>query len=198
MKKKRESMLKFISPSWDSIFRHSVDLAQKIRYDEKKLNKERSNAIVGVSRGGLVLARLMSDLLEIENVMIAKSEYYTGMGKKNPEPVITQKIQSDISGLDVLLVDDVSDTGASLKTIKQYVASKRPKTLSVATLYLKPWSKCLPDYYISSTDAWIIFPWEYYESVRLLKSKGGPKLVARTKIPRRAIERLSRYETLKS
>lgn len=173
-----------------------MELAKRIRRDEKRL-KTPPNAIVGVSRGGLVLARLMSDLLEIENVMIARSEYYSGMGKKNSSPIITQRIQNDISNFNVLLVDDVSDTGASLATIKEYVRSKRPKELSVATLYLKPWSKCEPDYYVSRTDAWIIFPWEYYESMRLLKGKkDGSRLVAESKIPRKAIELLSSYESV--
>ena len=185
--------MKFISPSWDSIFKQSVELAQKIRYDQKKTEKPNFHVIVGVSRGGLVLARLMSDLLEIQNVVIAKSEYYTGMGKKNKRPIITQKIQKNIAGKNVLVVDDVADTGESLIEIRKHLQSKRPKYLAIATLYLKPWSKRIPDYYVSKTEAWIIFPWELYESYKLLKLKGGPRLLERSKIPNWVIERLKRY-----
>jgi hypoxanthine phosphoribosyltransferase len=188
--------LKFISPSWDSIFEQSLELAQKIRYDQKKLGKPQFQVIVGVSRGGLVLARLLSDLLEIENVVITKSEYYSGMGKKNKKPKITQKIQKDISGKNVLLVDDVADTGESLIEIKKHIQSKRPKYLAVATLYLKPWSKRIPDYFVSKTQAWIIFPWELFESYKLLKARGGLRLVERSKMPVWAIERLKRYESV--
>jgi uncharacterized protein len=186
--------LKFISPSWDSIFRQSVKLAQKIRYDQKNLGKPKFEVIIGVSRGGLVLARLMSDLLEIDNVVIAKSEYYSGMGKKNRKPTITQKIQKNIAGQNVLLVDDVADTGESLIEIKKHIQTKRPKYLAVATLYLKPWSKGIPDYYASRTEAWIIFPWELYESYNILKAKGGSRLVQRSKIPFAAVRRLERYD----
>lgn len=186
--------MKFISPSWASIFSQTVDLAQKIRYDEKHLGKPKSDAIVGVSRGGLVLARLMSDLLGIDNVMITKCEYYSDMGKHNKKPLITQKIEKNISSNNVLLLDDVSDTGESLITIKEHILSKEPKNLTVATLYLKPWSKTTPDYCISKTDAWIVFPWEYYESLKLLKAKGGSALVSRSGIPRNAIERLKRFD----
>jgi uncharacterized protein len=188
--------MNFIAPSWVSIFSQTVDLAQKIRYDENKLEKPRADAIVGVSRGGLVLARLMSDLMDIDNVLITKSEYYTGVGKRNTKPQITQEIQKDISGYNVLLVDDVSDTGESLITIKDHILSKHPRNLTVATLYLKPWSKSRPDYFVSKTDAWIVFPWEYYESWKLLKSKGGSALVSRSGIPRSVIKRLKRFEEI--
>ncbi len=188
--------MKFIAPSWGNIFSQTVDLAQKIRYDENELEKPKADAIVGVSRGGLVLARLMSDLLDIDNVLITKSEYYTGMGKRNSKPQITQEIQKDISDNNVLLVDDVSDTGESLAIIKEHILSKRPRNLTVATLYLKPWSKSLPDYFVSKTDAWIVFPWEYYESWKLLKSKGGSALVSRAGIPMSIIVRLKRFDEI--
>jgi hypoxanthine phosphoribosyltransferase len=186
--------LKFISPSWDNIFEQSVKLAQKIRYDQSKIGTPKFQVIIGVSRGGLVLARLISDLLEIDDVVITKSEYYSGMGKKNKKPTITEKIHRNISGKNVLLVDDVSDTGESLIEIKKHVQSKKPKYLAVATLYLKPWSKRVPDYYVSKTDAWIIFPWELYESYKLLKSRGGLRLLNRSKIPAWAIKRLKNYD----
>jgi uncharacterized protein len=173
-----------------------VDLAQKIRYDEKLIGHPKYDCIIGVSRGGLVLARLMSDLLEIQDVLITKSEYYFGMGKRRRKPVVTQKIQNDIAGKTVLLVDDVSDTGESLVEIKKHVENKHPKHLAVATLYLKPWSKTVPDYYVTKTDAWIIFPWEFYESYKLLDQKGGSKLIARSKIPSWALNRLKRYDWL--
>ena len=188
--------MKFISPSWESIFSQSVELAQKIRYDKERVGKPKYDHIVGVSRGGLVLARLMSDLLEIQDVLITKSEYYTGMGKRNKTPIVTQKIHKRITGKNVLLVDDVSDTGESLAEVKKHVQSKRPRGLAVATLYLKPWSKTIPDYYVTKTDAWIIFPWEFYESYKLLQQKGGSKLISRSKIPGWAIRRLKRYDKI--
>ncbi len=171
-----------------------MKLAQKIRYDQHRNGKPKFDVIVGVSRGGLVVARLMSDLLEIENVLITKSEHYTGMGKKNRKPVITQRIEKNIAGKNVLLLDDVADTGESLIEVKKHIESKKPKYLALATLYIKPWSKRIPDYYISKTDAWIIFPWELYESYKILKAKGGSRLLQSSKIPTRAIERLKRYE----
>jgi len=182
--------MKFISPSWNTVFYKSIDLSEKIRVG----NWKAYDSIVGVSRGGLVLTRLLSDLLDIEDVMITKCEYYSDLGERRKHPVITQKIQGDIKGKKVLLADDVSDTGESLKEIKKYLLGLRPTLLSVATLYLKPWSAFTPDYYASKTDAWIIFPWEPYEALRSLSSKNGPEILKEAKISEKLVKRLNKMD----
>lgn len=182
--------LRFISPGWENIFSLSLKLAEKIRHSE---NGIKFDLIVGVSRGGLVATRLMSDLLSIENVQIVRSEYYTDVGKTLQKPRITQKIQVPIVGKNVLLVDDVADTGESLIEIRKYLAAKRPKRLILATLYIKPWTKIMPDYYAAKTSAWIVFPWERLEAIRSLSAKGGEKMLAQSKLNPRLIQRLQSF-----
>jgi hypoxanthine phosphoribosyltransferase len=133
--------------------------------------------------------------LDIEDVMITKCEYYSDMGQRKKRPVITQKIQGEIKGKNVLLVDDVSDTGESLKEIKKYLLGLEPALLSTATLYIKPWSIFMPDYYASKTAAWIIFPWEPYEAIKSLSRKNGPEVLKETKIPIKLVQRLSKMDT---
>jgi uncharacterized protein len=182
--------LKFISPSWESIFSLSLKLAEKINEGEGRIQFD---LIVGVSRGGLVVTRLMSDFLSVDNVQIIRSEYYTDVGKTLQRPRITQKIQTPISGKNVLLTDDVADTGESLIEIKKYLNAKHPARLILSTLYIKPWSKIMPDYYAAKTDAWIVFPWERYEAVKSLTAKGGTKMLAESKINPRIVARLQEY-----
>ncbi|HVB11578.1 MAG TPA: phosphoribosyltransferase family protein [Nitrososphaerales archaeon] len=158
--------MKFVAPSWDEIYIKSIHLAEKIR----KRENTPFDCLLGVSRGGLVLTRILSDLLDIQYVSVIKSEYYSKLGVTHNRPRIS-KIQEDLSGRSILLVDDVADTGESLVEIKKFLKSKKPKGVKVATLYIKPWSKVLPDYYVSNTDAWIVFPWELYESIKLLSAR---------------------------
>jgi hypoxanthine phosphoribosyltransferase len=186
----RPHHLKFIAPSWDSIFSKSVTLAEKIRGGNPG---SRFDTIVGVSRGGLVLARLMSDLLDVQDVRIVKCEYYSDVGKTLKRPTITQKIQGEIRGKRVILVDDVADTGESLGEITKYLRSKKPSSLAVATLYLKPWSKTIPDFFAAKTDAWIIFPWERYEAIKLLSKNNGRSVLKQTKIPKAIVKRLQKW-----
>ena len=178
--------MKFIAPSWDEILGKSIKLAEKIR----KTEKEQFDCIVGVSRGGLALTRILSDLLDIQNVMITRCEYYTDIGEKKKKPVITQKIQGNITGRRVLVVDDVADSGESLIIIKDYLKSKRPADLKVATVFTKPWCKVTPDYSVATTDAWIIFPWEYYEAIKSLSATNGKDILSKTHIPEKYIDML--------
>ncbi len=182
--------MKFLAPTWESIFSQSVKLAEKLA---NGCGPKAFDCIIGVSRGGLVLTRLMSDLLEIPDVMITKSEYYTDLGRRKKKPVITQKIQGSIFKKKVLLLDDVADTGESLTEIERYLRSKKPKDLTVATLYIKPWSKVIPDYYVSKTDAWIIFPWERFEAVRSLTMKSGKRILGQTGMPPRIVKRMLEF-----
>lgn len=182
--------MKFIAPTWEGIFSKSVTLAEKLMNDR---SRKGFDCIVGISRGGLVLTRIMSDLLEIQDVMITKSEYYTDLGERRKKPAITQKIQGNIFHKKVLLLDDVADTGQSLVEIERYLESKKPKELTVATLYIKPWSKAIPDYYVSETDAWIIFPWERFEAVKSLTRKSGKKILGRTGIPEHIVRKMLEF-----
>jgi uncharacterized protein len=178
--------LKFISPSWDDVLAKSIKLAEKIRRAEN----EPFDCLVGISRGGLALTRIMSDLLDVQNVMITRCEYYTDIGEKKKKPVITQKIQGNISNKKVLVVDDVADSGESLSIIKCYLESKRPRDLKISTIFTKPWSKMIPDYYVARTDSWIIFPWEYYEAIKSLSATNSKDILSKTHIPSKYIDML--------
>jgi uncharacterized protein len=182
--------LKFIAPTWDEILEKSIKLAKKIR----QIEIERFDCIVGVSRGGLALTRIMSDLLDIQNVMITKCEYYTDIGEKRKKPAITQKIQGNIARQRVLVVDDVADSGESLILIKKYLEKKNPIAVKIATIYVKPWSKIFPEYHVARTDAWIIFPWEYYEAIKSLSTTNGKDVLSKTNIPPRYIEMIFKMD----
>ena len=182
--------MKFIAPSWDEVFAKSIKLAENIR----KTERFQFDCIIGVSRGGLALTRIISDLLDIQNVMITRCEYYTDIGEKKRKPLITQKIQGNISGKNVLVVDDVADTGESLLVIKSYLESKRPEQVKISTIFIKPWCKIMPDYFVSRTDSWIIFPWEYYEAIKSLSATNNKDILSKTHIPAKYIDMLYKMD----
>ena len=143
-----------------------LDLAQQIRNDE--YNPE---IIVGVSRGGWPPARVMSDLLQNPKLANMKVEFYTDIGVRNKKPRITQPVTMEVVGKRVLVVDDVSDTGHSLRVVADHLRQKPVKELRVCTLYMKPQSIFRPDYYARTTKKWIIFPWERLEAVHLISKR---------------------------
>src|SRR5437867_11967231 len=104
--------LKFEAPSWDEIYSMMLRLARRVR--ESHFEPE---VIVGVSRGGWPPARIMSDLLENQNLANMKVVFYRDIGLRNKRPVITQPVSSRVKGKRVRVVDDVSDPGDSVRDV---------------------------------------------------------------------------------
>jgi len=157
------SSRKYVAPGWDRIYEMLLELALAIRSSGFK-----TDLIVGVSRGGWAPARVLSDLLENTRTASMKVEFYVGLEKTSSRPVVTQPVGENAFGKNVLVVDDVSDTGESLKVAIDHVAEKGAKAIKTATLYYKPHSKFKPDFFAESTGDWIIFPWERLEATKLL------------------------------
>jgi len=157
---------KYEAPSWDEIYQMLLDLAQQIRKDQYT-----PEIIVGVSRGGWPPARVMSDLLQNPNLANMKVEFYKDIGVRNMKPRITQPVTVEVVGKRVLVVDDVSDTGHSLRIVANHLRRKPVKEIRVCTIYMKPQSIFPPDYYARTTRKWIIFPWERLEAVHLISKR---------------------------
>ncbi|UCG36282.1 MAG: phosphoribosyltransferase [Candidatus Bathyarchaeota archaeon] len=158
----------FEIPSWEEIYTMLLKLSQRIRNDGF-----RADVIVGVSRGGWCPGRVLSDLLDNPEIANVKAEFYLGVAETKAEPVITQPVSVGVKDKRVLVVDDVSDTGKSLKLVKNHLISEGADALRIATLYYKPWSITKPDYFEKTTRGWIIFPWERKEAFRKVVEKFG-------------------------
>ncbi len=175
--------MRICAPTWDEIYELALSLAPKVLGDIP------FDVIVGVSRGGLVTARIFSDLLEVKDVIIIQSEHYRGVDVL--EDVTVGKIDiSDLRGRTVLLIDDIADTGESLQKISGLLI---PKTYRLKTLCLfkKNSSTFTPDFYQKETDAWIIFPWDRLEALKALENKGiSMKEIAKSGIKESMLHRL--------
>lgn len=154
---------KYVAPGWDQIYCMLLDLALEIRRSGFK-----ADLIVGVSRGGWAPARILSDLLDNARTANMKIEFYTGLGKTAAKPRVTQPISESISGKTALVVDDVSDTGKSLKAATEHLLGNGAVSVKTVTVYFKPHSIFKPDYFADTTSDWIIFPWERLEATRFL------------------------------
>jgi hypothetical protein len=113
--------------------------------------------VVGVARGGLIPAVRLCHLLGDREFRTIHVKHYHGRGRlKRP------KLISDIKPLEgkILLVDDVADTGKSLRFVLDHVKKKCKGEIRVATIVRKPHSDPKPDYFVFETDKWVVFPWE--------------------------------------
>ncbi len=158
--------LEFEIPSWEQIYEMLLNLADKIRKDNFT-----PDIIVGVSRGGWAPGRIMSDLLENPQIANVKTEFYKGVAETKGEPIITQSISMTVKGKKNLVMDDVADTGRSLRKVRSHLLEQGAVDVKIATIYYKPWSVTFPNYYEKETKRWIIFPWERKETVRNVLEK---------------------------
>ena len=136
MKQKEDVLslkLKFEAPSWNQIYDMLLDLADTIRKDGFK-----PDMIVGVSRGGWPPARVLSDLLSNPNLANVRVEFYLGVGETKSEPALTQPISVAVAGKRVLIVDEVADTGKTLKLVKEHIIEQGAVEARTATVYCKP------------------------------------------------------------
>lgn len=112
-----------------------VELAKKIEKDYE--NQEL--LVVGVLKGAFVF---VSDLVRNINLdlsidFMAVSSY--GMSTQSSGVVkINKDIELDITGKNVIIVEDIIDTGLTLKYIKEYLSGKNAKSVRICTLLDKP------------------------------------------------------------
>jgi len=156
----------FEVPSWNQIYGLLLELADKVR-----ASGFRPDVIVGVARGGWAPARVLLDLLDVQNLASVRVEFYVGVGVRSQKAVITQPVSIALAGLKVLVVDDIADTGESLKLLHSTFRGEGALEVRTATIYRKPWSKFRVDYWARETSSWVIFPWEVCESIKAIGSR---------------------------
>ena len=160
--------MEYLKLKWPEI----VNLCYGLR---EKIKDEDFDIFIGISRGGLVPVRLLADMLDEYNVDVVKVELYTDIGERADRPIITIPLTKEVKGKRVLLVDDIADSGLSSKAAVEHVQSCGAKDVKLACLMTKPTSIIEPDYYVEATDKWVIFPWEFHETLRKLKQRLGPE-----------------------
>jgi hypoxanthine phosphoribosyltransferase len=75
--------------------------------------------------------------------------------------------EGSVAGKDVLIVDDIADTGESLRHAREYVTERDPAAVRTATLQLLHTSAFEPDFVGERLDewAWIVYPWNFIEDM---------------------------------
>jgi uncharacterized protein len=155
--------------SADSLLRDSMELARMIVRSDF-----RPTFLVAMWRGGAPIGIAVQEVLEFhgvqtDHIAIRTSSY---VGPDNQSKAVRvhalDYLVSRLSAEDaLLLVDDVFDSGRSLEAViaelRRRCRRNLPDRIRIATVYYKPTrnrSTLVPDYYVRTTQHWLIFPHE--------------------------------------
>ena len=141
--------------SWGELGQSARELAAQVHADGYE-----PDLILGIARGGLLVAGALSYALEVKNSFTMNVEFYTGIDERLPVPMLLPPVPElvDLQDARMLIADDVADTGQTLALVKGFCAGQ-VGDVRVAVLYEKPRSIVNCEYVWRRTDRWIDFPW---------------------------------------
>jgi hypoxanthine phosphoribosyltransferase len=150
--------------SWDELGAGTKTLAEQVAADGF-----RPDFILGISRGGLLVAGALAYALGVKNTFTMSVEFYTGVDERLELPMLLPPIPDlvDLHEERVLIADDVADTGQTLVLVKDFLEGK-VADVKIAVLYEKPRSVVQCEYVWARTDKWIVFPWSADDPVEAL------------------------------
>ncbi|HTI34220.1 MAG TPA: phosphoribosyltransferase [Miltoncostaea sp.] len=140
---------------WEQVGVAARSLAETIHADGYA-----PDIILAIARGGLIPAAALGYALGVKNTYTMNVEFYTDVDQRLEMPMVLPPVPEfvDVAHADLLIVDDVADTGLTLEVVHAFCAGK-VANVRTAVLYEKPRSVVRGDYVWRRTDRWITFPW---------------------------------------
>jgi len=129
--------------------------------------------MIALWRGGAPPGMCIHELLKYKKIkcdhIAVRTSSYVGKEQKSTIDVhgLHYVIENANADDELLIVDDIFDSGRSVKAVILEIMSKMrantPRVIRIATIYYKPKNNktdIKPDFYCVETDKWVIFPHE--------------------------------------
>jgi len=154
--------------TWEDVYSLCRQLVRQLRKENFRID-----VIVAIARGGYVPGRLLSDMLGIHDLTSVKIEHYQGAYIQH-EAFIKYPLNADINERNVLLLDDVCDSGDTFIVGVDHIRHcGKVNEMRTAALHLKTVSKYVPDFYVETISEWrwLIYPWAVNEDLASMIAK---------------------------
>lgn len=155
--------MKYLYLSWNRLHNDIYKMSVKIEKTYKP------DIIVAIARGGLTIAHILSDFLELPITSFTVISYADQ--KQVSVPKITFQLGNKLNNKKILLVDNISDTGKTFIRGIEYLKENGAQEIQTACPYIKPWTTCIPDFYHVTVDEWVIFPFDIKENIQSITKK---------------------------
>ncbi|OGO93270.1 MAG: hypoxanthine phosphoribosyltransferase [Clostridiales bacterium GWF2_38_85] len=126
----------------DAILISEEDIKNKVNELGKRINEDykgKDLLLVGVLKGSMVF---MSDLMRAINMNV-KIDFmcvssYGASTKSSGQVRILMDLRSPIENIDVLIIEDILDSGVTLSYLTEVLNTRNPKSIEICTLLDKP------------------------------------------------------------
>ncbi len=126
------------------------------------------DAIVIITRGGIIPGGMICEALNIEDVLTAAVDFPFEVERAREKLLAWPQFiqfpgQEQVAGRTILIVDDVWGSGRTITAVKNRLTSMGA-TPFTCVLHFNPYrslfTQAKPNYYAAITDAYIVYPWE--------------------------------------
>ena len=167
--------------NWDEYNKTVEQLAIQIHNSGFKVD-----LLIGIMRGGAPIIDVLSRIFKIKCAYLAvESNSGDEIENLQGDIIFSRELSSTAHKLggNILLCDDLSDTGVTLNKSIDWIKNYRPirdniKEIKTAVLWKKSHSTFEPDYCAQrlQDNPWIVQPFEKYEEIRIEDLKKAPEL----------------------
>ena len=156
--------------------RLSLDEVEELLWDvfvALRLSDYRPDVVIGISRGGLAPARILTDYLHNKYICTFQMGHWAEDANLREKPTLVFPLpEVDLSDKKVLVVDDVSDEGRTMEEAVRYMSPK-VGDIRTAVLVSKADSRFKADYCpkVMQQWRWVLFPWSKHEDLLAFTEK---------------------------
>ena len=143
------------------------DMKQFVAWIGTTLSKQwkiKPESVIGVLNGGAMPALMVSSYFKIPLYWV-RANSYEGRDRKEVKLGYREYCLQDIKDRHVVVVDEIIDSGSTIKAVYDWLLTLNPKSVMVVSWVVKSGAKlplidtvCMTQ---ESKDTWIIFPWEF-------------------------------------
>jgi len=123
--------------------------------------------VIAIGRGGFVPARVVCDSLMTTTLTSIRVEHWGEAARRYDQARVRYPLSISVEGQNLLVIDDVTDTGETLVATMEYLLAQRPGSVKTGVLHHKATSSFIPDFYVKRVTGWhwIVYPWALHEDL---------------------------------
>ena len=149
--------------SWED----SARLARLMAGLLKEEHDRPPDLVIAIGRGGYVPARVVCDELLTTHLTSIRLEHWGPAAFRKANALVKYPLACSVEGMDLLVIDDVTDTGETLSTAVRYLYQLRPARIRTGVLHHKISSGFTPTIMqsLSVTGVGYSLPWAVHEDL---------------------------------